>query len=182
MGIYLMRDMAGLDVSWRVRKAKAGLGLLDMTAPDYNPLADRLCEAGQFGQKTGSGYYAYEGRNGTPRPDVEEMLAAISAEKGFTRRAVADEEIVPRIVGAMVNEGAKILGEGFAQRASDIDVAYVNGYGFPRYRGGPMFWAEQQGLDKVLDQFKGYAERYPAIWQPAPLLVEKAAAGKGWAG
>ena len=149
---------------------------------DYNPLSDRLCELGQFGQKTGSGYYAYEGRNGTPRPEVEEMLAVIAAEKGFARREVADEEIVPRIVGAMVNEGAKILGEGFAQRASDIDVAYVNGYGFPRYRGGPMFWAEQQGLDKVLEQFKAYAARYPALWEPAPLLVEKAAGGKGWAG
>jgi len=182
MGYYLMRDMAGLDVSWRVRKAKAEIGLLDKTTLDYNPLGDRLCEAGQFGQKTGSGYYAYEGRNGTPRPEVEEMLTAISAEKGFTRRQVGDEEIVPRIIGAMVNEAAKILGEGYAQRASDIDVAYVNGYGFPRYRGGPMFWAEQQGLDKVLAQFQGYAERYPAIWQPAPLLVEKAAAGKGWAG
>jgi 3-hydroxyacyl-CoA dehydrogenase len=110
------------------------------------------------------------------------MSAQIAAEKGIPRRAIGEEEIVWRILAAMVNEGARIVDEGYAQRASDIDVTYVSGYGFPRHRGGPMFWAEQQGLDKVLDQFKGYAERYPAIWQPAPLLVEKAAAGKGWAG
>jgi len=182
MGLYLMRDMAGLDVSYSVRKNKAAIGKLDMTELAYNPLADRLCEQGDFGQKTGKGYYAYEGRSATPRPDVVDLQAGISAEKGIARRAIGAEEIVWRILSAMVNEGAQIVGEGHAQRPSDIDVAYVAGYGFPKYRGGPMFWAEQQGLAKVLDRIREYGKTYPERWQPAPLLVARAEAGKGWAG
>ena len=180
MGLYLMRDMAGLDVSYSVRKNKAAIGQLDMAELAYNPLADRLCDQGEFGQKTGKGYYAYEGRAATLRPEVVDLLAGISAEKGMTRRTIDAEEIVWRILSAMVNEGARIVGEGHAQRPSDIDVAYVAGYGFPKYRGGPMFWAQQQGLDKVLARIREYGKAYPERWQPAQLLVERAEAGKGW--
>jgi len=180
MGLYLMRDMAGLDISYSVRRNKAAIGKLDLTELAYNPLADRLCDQGDFGQKTGKGYYAYEGRTATTRPDVVELQARISAEKGIPQRVIDPEEIVWRILAAMVNEGALIVGEGHAQRPSDIDVAYVAGYGFPKYRGGPMFWAEQQGLDKVLARIREYGRAYPDRWQPAPLLVDRAEAGKGW--
>jgi 3-hydroxyacyl-CoA dehydrogenase len=182
MGLYLMRDMAGLDVSYAVRKNKAAIGLLDMTARAYNPLADRLCLQGDFGQKTGQGYYAYEGRNPSPRLQIEEMSAQIAAEKGIPRRAIGEEEIVWRILAAMVNEGARIVDEGYAQRASDIDVTYVSGYGFPRHRGGPMFWAEQQGLDKVCARIRDYATDDPERWPVARLLQERAEAGMGWNG
>ena len=182
MGVYLMRDMAGLDVSYRVRRNKAAAGELDMGSIFYNPIADRLCEDGDYGQKTGKGYYAYEGRDASPRPDVEEKLQAISAEKGIERKPMTDEEIVWRILSAMVNEGAKIVDEGYAQRASDIDVAYAFGYGFPKYRGGPMFWAQQQGLDKVFAKIKEYELRYPERWKPAKLLEQRAQAGAGWKG
>ncbi|HUD93909.1 3-hydroxyacyl-CoA dehydrogenase NAD-binding domain-containing protein [Sphingobium sp.] len=174
MGIYLMRDMAGLDVSYRVRRNKAAIGELDMASIYYNPIADRICEDGDYGQKTGKGYYAYEGRTPSPRPDVETKLEQISAEKGIARSAISDEEIVWRILAAMVNEGAKIVEEGYAQRASDIDVTYAFGYGFPKYRGGPMFWAEQQGLDKVCSRIETYALKYPERWKPSGLLKDRA--------
>jgi len=182
MGIYLMRDMAGLDVSYRVRRNKAATGALDMASRTYNPIADRICERGDHGQKTGKGYYAYEGRNASPRPEVEATLQDISREKGIARKAIPDEEVRWRILAAIVNEGAKIVEEGIAQRASDIDVAYVHGYGFPKYRGGPMFWAEQQGLDTMLAKVKEYQAHYPDRWQPSSLLVDRATAGKGWDG
>ncbi|CAN5283101.1 3-hydroxyacyl-CoA dehydrogenase NAD-binding domain-containing protein [soil metagenome] len=182
MGIYLMRDMAGLDVSYRVRRNKAAAGQLDMASIFYNPIADRLCEDGDYGQKTSKGYYAYEGRDATPRADVEEKLKVISTEKGIERAPISDDEIVWRILAAMVNEGAKIVEEGYAQRASDIDVTYAFGYGFPKYRGGPMFWAEQQGLDKVYAKIKEYEVKYPERWKPAGLLKERAETGKGWNG
>jgi 3-hydroxyacyl-CoA dehydrogenase len=180
MGIYLMRDMAGLDVSYRVRRNKAAAGELDMSSIFYNPIADRLCEAGDYGQKTSKGYYAYEGREATPRLDLEEKLQAISGEKGIERKPITDEEIVWRILSAMVNEGARIVEEGYAQRVSDIDVAYAFGYGFPKYRGGPMFWAEQQGLAKVFAKIKEYEARYPERWKPSKLLEARAQAGAGW--
>lgn len=182
MGIYLMRDMAGLDVSYRVRRNKAAVGELDMSSTFYNPIADRLSEAGDYGQKSGKGYYAYEGRDARPRPDVAEMLQAISAEKGISRVPISDEEILWRILSSMVNEGAKIVEEGYAQRASDIDVTYVFGYGFPKYRGGPMFWAEQQGLDKVNAKVQEYQAKYPERWKPSGLLKDRAEARKGWNG
>lgn len=180
MGIYLMRDMAGLDVGWLVRKNRMKDGTIDPNAADYNPLMDRLCEKGRYGQKTGAGLYKYDGRNAAPDAEVEAMLIQISAEKGITRRAISDEEIVWRVLAAMVNEGAKIVEEGYAQRASDIDVTYAFGYGFPKYRGGPMFWAEQQGLDKVYAKIREYEVQYPQRWKPANLLKDRAEAGKGW--
>ena len=182
MGVYLMRDMAGLDVGWRIRKNRIGEGTLDPLALTYVPIADRLCEAGRFGQKTGSGYYKYDGRKAFADPEVERMLADISAEKGIERRSIDKDEIVWRVMAAMVNEGAEILDEGIAQRASDIDVTYAFGYGFPKYRGGPMFWAEQQGLNKVYDKVSEYEVRFGNRWQPARLLKERAEAGTGWNG
>jgi len=174
MGIYLMRDMAGLDVSYRVRRNKAAAGELDMNSIFYNPIADRLCEDGDYGQKTGKGYYAYEGRNATPRPELEEKLRIISQEKGIERKPMTDEEIVWRILSAMVNEGAKIVEEGYAQRASDIDVAYAFGYGFPKYRGGPMFYADTIGLPKVLARIREFG------WTPAPLLEKLVSEGRSF--
>ena len=180
MGVYLMRDMAGLERSYLTRKNKAASGELDVNELTYNPLPDRLGERGEFGQKTGLGYYAYAGRDACPRPEISEMLQQISREKGIVRGEIGPEEITWRILAAMVNEGARIVDEGYAQRVSDIDVTYVFGYGFPKHRGGPMFWAGQQGLDRVFARVSEYAARYPARWQPARLLQERADAEKGW--
>jgi len=171
MGLYLMRDMAGLDVGWRIRKYREEFRDKSLR---YSPVADRICELGRFGQKTGAGYYNYEGRNATPAPEIEELIVKVSKDLGIERRAVSDDEIVWRVLGAMANEGAKIVGEGIAIRASDVDVTYIFGYGFPRHQGGPMFWAEQQGLDKLYERVKGYHAEQGVLWTPAPLL-EKAA-------
>ncbi|MGQ0701196.1 MAG: 3-hydroxyacyl-CoA dehydrogenase NAD-binding domain-containing protein [Panacagrimonas sp.] len=177
MGLYLMRDLAGLDVSWRVRKGNAATRDKSLR---YSPVSDRICELGRFGQKTGAGYYKYEGRNASPDPQIEKLIESVAADLGVKRRAVSDEDIVTRVLSAMANEGARILGEGVAIRASDIDVTYLYGYGFPRHQGGPMFWAESQGLDKVLEVVQRYHAEQGAIWAPAALLIERAASGKGW--
>ncbi|MGM9488203.1 3-hydroxyacyl-CoA dehydrogenase NAD-binding domain-containing protein [Ideonella sp. YS5] len=143
MGLFAMRDMAGLDVFWRIRQQQ------NATRPRparYSPIADRLYERGRLGQKTGSGYYVYRGREATPDPEVESLIAGVSAELGFEREPIADEDILHRLLRAMAREGARLLEEGVAQRAGDIDVVYANGYGFPRYRGGPMWWAREVGL------------------------------------
>jgi 3-hydroxyacyl-CoA dehydrogenase len=182
MGLYLMRDMSGLDVGWRMRQGRIEAGTLDTASPEYAPLADRLCEAGRFGQKTGAGYYRYEGREATPDPEVEAMLAAIADAKGTRRRSFTNDEIVEQILSAMVNEGAKILEEGIAQRSSDIDVTYIYGYGFPKHRGGPMFWARQQGLDRILQVVRTNHARFGERWKPAKLLEERVATGKDWDG
>ena len=139
MGLFAMRDMAGLDVIWRIRQQQASTRAAHLR---YSPIADRICEMGRFGQKTGRGYYLYQGRVPTPDPDIEALIRDVSAELGIERRAIADQDILHRLLCAMVNEGARILEEGVAQRAGDIDVVYVNGYGFPSYRGGPMWWAQ----------------------------------------
>ena len=177
MGLYLMRDMAGLDVGWRIRKYREQFRPKHLR---YSPIADRLCEQGRFGQKTGMGYYRYEGRSATPDPEVEALIEQVSRELGFVREPVSDEEVVDRVLCAMANEGARIVGEGVALRASDIDVTYAFGYGFPRYRGGPMFWAEQQGLACVYERVRHYHERHGDLWTPAPLLEQVARSGGGW--
>ncbi|MFO1466054.1 MAG: 3-hydroxyacyl-CoA dehydrogenase NAD-binding domain-containing protein, partial [Steroidobacteraceae bacterium] len=174
MGIFLMRDMAGLDIGWRVRQRK------EATRPKHlrhTTLPDRICEMGRFGQKTGAGYYQYQGREASPDPVIEQLIIEYSARAGITRKPVSSEEIVRRILTAMAYEGAKILDEGIASRASDIDVTYVYGYGFPRYRGGPMFWAEQQGLAQVRDWVLEYHRVHGDHWKPVRLLDEAAAAG-----
>lgn len=177
MGPFRMGDLAGLDVGWRIRKGKAHLRPADER---YSPVADRLCEMGRFGQKTGAGFYRYEGRDAIPDPVTDEIILASAKEQGIERREISDEEIVQRCMYPLVNEGARILEEGIAIRASDIDITYLFGYGFPVYRGGPMFWAEQIGLDKVLATIRGFHKVHGKFWEPAPLLVQRAEAGKGW--
>jgi 3-hydroxyacyl-CoA dehydrogenase len=174
MGIYRMRDLSGLDVGWRSRKHREQFR---DKSTRYSPIGDRLYEQGRFGQKTKAGYYLYKGRAPEPDPAVERLIEDTSAELGITRRPMRDADIVTRILAAMVNEGAKIIGEGFAQRASDIDVVFVYGYGFPRYKGGPMFWAEQCGFKTVLADVQRFFEAHGILWKPAPLLVELAETG-----
>jgi len=179
MGIFRMGDLAGGDIGWAIRKRKYA----------ENPqmrrfaIADRLCEMGRFGQKTGAGFYRYEpGRRDALRdPIVDEIVDGCRKEAGITPRKVSDEEIVQRCIYALVNEGARILEEGIAQRASDIDMVYVFGYGFPPYRGGPMLYADTVSLVNVARTMKRFAQLPrvdQAFWQPAPLLARLAAEGK----
>ena len=179
MGPYQMADLAGLDVSWRVRKAQAP------TRPShlrYSPVADRICEQGRYGQKTGAGWYRYEEGSRVPIPDaaIHELIAGVSAELGITRRTIDDDEIIPRCLYPLVNEGAKILDEGLALRASDIDVIWMHGYGFPRYRGGPMFWADLVGLRTIYDTMSRLRDEHGEWLDPAPLLRRLAEQGKGF--
>ena len=180
MGPYQMGDLTGLDVSWRVRKAQAATRPAHLR---YSPVADRLCEMGRYGQKTGAGWYRYEAGSRDPVPDpvVDELIVGVSAELGIARRAVRDDEIIPRLFYPLVNEGAKILDEGLALRAGDIDVIWMRGYGFPRYRGGPMFWAERVGLRTVYDAMSRLFDEHGAWLEPAPLLKRLAEQGKGFA-
>ncbi len=175
MGPFAMGDLAGLDVGWRIRK---GRGV-------KSPVADRICELGRFGQKTGSGYFTYEKGDRTPIPDpeVEKIIVDVATEQGITRRFVSDEEILQRLLYPMVNEGAKILDEKIAIRASDIDVIWVYGYGWPVYRGGPMFWGDQIGLKNLRDRMNEFKKQSgDAFWTPAPLLDRLANEGKGFTG
>jgi 3-hydroxyacyl-CoA dehydrogenase len=172
MGPFAMGDLAGLDVGWRIRKGKGA----------KSAVADRLCEMGRFGQKTGAGYYRYEAGDRTPRPDpeVERIILDVSREAGIERRPIPDEEILARLLYPMVNEGAKILDEKLAIRASDIDVIWVYGYGWPVYRGGPMHWADSIGLDAIRKRMLELEPRLGAHWQPADLLVRLAESGEGF--
>jgi 3-hydroxyacyl-CoA dehydrogenase len=172
MGPFAMGDLAGLDVGWRIRKGKGV----------KSAVADRICEMGRFGQKTGAGYFRYEKGDRTPRPDmeVEKIIVEVSSEMGITRRKISEEEILARLLYPMVNEGAKILDEGIAIRASDIDVIWVYGYGWPVYRGGPMFWADQVGVKKINDQLLDWQKKEGDVWKPAGLMAKLAASGKGF--
>ncbi len=176
MGPYQMGDLAGLDISWRIRKRQAA------TRPPhlrYSRIADVLCERGRFGQKTGAGWYRYESGSREPHPDPEvtAIIEAISAEEGITRRDISDTEIVERCLFALVNEGARILEEGVAARASDIDLIWINGYGFPRHRGGPMFWAASVGLPQVAAVVERLHTEQGDLVQPSALLLDLARAG-----
>jgi 3-hydroxyacyl-CoA dehydrogenase len=173
MGPFAMGDLAGLDVGWRIRK---GRGV-------KSPVADRICELGRFGQKTGAGYFRYEkgDRTPIPDPDVEKIITEVAAEQGIVRRHIGDDEIRERLLYPMVNEGAKILEEKIAIRASDIDVVWVYGYGWPVYRGGPMFWADAVGLRTLRDRMLEFKKKTgDAFWTPAPLLDRLASEGKGF--
>jgi 3-hydroxyacyl-CoA dehydrogenase len=177
MGPFTMYDMAGNDIGWEVRKRRY------QERPDfiYSKVADRICEQGRFGQKTGKGFYKYESGNRKPIPDadVDRIIEKYRSEIGVKPRAISDEEIVQRLIYAMVNEAANILEEGIALRASDIDMVYLTGYGFPAYRGGPMFYADTVGLDKVLKSIEGFQKGYQgAAWKTAPLLVKLAKEGR----
>src|SRR5256712_620125 len=172
MGPFAMGGLGGLDVGWRVRKARGTKA----------PVADRLCELGHFGQKTGSGFYHYEGGDRTPRPDpeVERIILEVSQGQGIKRRQIPDDEILARLLYPMINEGAKILEEGLAIRASDIDVIWVYGYGWPVYRGGPMYWADQVGLKTIRDRMRELQQRTgDEFWRPAGLLGKLADQGQG---
>jgi 3-hydroxyacyl-CoA dehydrogenase len=176
MGIFAVDDMAGIDVAWRIRQE---LGNFTAPAGGRAPLvADRLCEMGRFGQKTGAGWYRYdESRTARPDPDVVALIRRSAAEAGIPQRTFTDAEIVERCIYALVNEGARILEAGYAQRASDIDVIYANGYGFPPWRGGPMFYADRVGLKTVLARVSAFHRELGPRWEPAPLLVRLAGAG-----
>jgi len=187
MGPFRMADLAGNDVGWYIRKRHYA----EHPEMKFPKFADKICELGRFGQKTGAGYYKYEPgkRNAIPDPLVEEMLVKHRAEQGITPRKLTDDEIVHRLMFALVNEGAKILEEGIAMRASDIDMIYLTGYGFPRFRGGPMLYADMFGLYNVvnrLNDFAAQAAKTPNgdadCWKPAPLLAKLAAEGKSFNG
>jgi len=176
MGPFRMSDLAGNDIGWAIRKRKAA------QQPDVRQprLPDLLCEAGRFGQKTGAGWYDYAPGTRTAQPSavVHDMIARHAAGLGLAPRAIPDAEIVERLVYALVNEGARILEEGVAQRASDIDVVYLAGYGFPPYRGGPMFYADTAGLPAVVAAIERFAQGYEGgAWVAAPLLVRLAGEG-----
>ena len=181
MGPFQMNDLVGLDLGWRARKLG---GMKPEDVPITARVADKLCEMERFGQKTNRGFYIYpEGsRAGQPDPEVVQMVEATSAELGIDRRPIDDDEVLKRCLYPMINEGARILEDGIAIRACDIDIVYINGYGFPEVTGGPMFWADQQGLDNILADIKKFQAEYggPA-WEPAPLLEKLVAEGKTFA-
>ena len=180
MGRFAMSDLAGLDISWSSRKRAAATRPAHLR---YSKVADRLCEMGRFGQKTGAGFYRYETGSRTPLPDpvVQQVIEDCAREAGIARRTISDEEIVERTIYALVNEGAKVLEDGIAQRASDIDLIYVNGYGFPAWRGGPMFYADTVGLAKVYERVCEFHRQQGEFWKPAPLLARLAQSGKTFA-
>ncbi len=178
MGPYAVADLAGLDIGWAVRKRKRAEGV-DPRARDFT-YADKLCEDGHFGQKTGTGYYVYQAgkRAGVPNPDVMPLIEADRAAQGLTPRDFSDDEIVRRYMAAMVNEAAKVVGEGIARRPLDVDVTLLYGYGFPRYRGGPLKWADMVGLPRLLSDMQDWAKEDGYFWQPAPLLEKLVAEGR----
>jgi 3-hydroxyacyl-CoA dehydrogenase len=179
MGPFRMSDLAGNDVGWYIRKRR----YVETPQLVYSRIADRICELGRFGQKTGLGWYRYEPgrRDALPDPAVDALIVSYRTEHGMAPRSIADQEIVERCIYALVNEGARILEDGIASRASDIDIVYLTGYGFPRYRGGPMHYVDAVGLFNVIramHRFAAAGRGDPAFWQPAPLLARLAAEGK----
>jgi 3-hydroxyacyl-CoA dehydrogenase len=175
MGPFAVGDLAGLDVGYAGRKRRAAAN------PNYRklPIADALVEMGRYGQKTGAGWYRYEKGDRTPHvdPEVTALIERMSAEMGITRRAFSDEEILRRLLFSSVNEACRILEEGKAYRASDIDVMWLHGFGFPRYRGGLMFWADQIGVREVYNQIAAWHQQYGERWAPSALLRELAESG-----
>ncbi len=181
MGPFRMSDLAGNDIGWAIRKRR----YREQPGLKYSKIADRLCEQGRFGQKTGLGWYRYEAgrRDAVPDPAVERMIVDYRKEIGAQRRAIGDDEIVHRLIFALVNEGSAILQEGISSRASDIDMVYLTGYGFPLHRGGPMLYADEVGLYNVVDRIKRFAANPhgdPGFWKPAPLLAKLASEGKSF--
>ncbi len=179
MGPFQVTDLAGGDIGWATRKRRAATRNPEAR---YVEIADRICERGWFGQKTGRGFYLYpEGaRVGQPDPEVLAIVDAERQKKGVTPRSFTQEEILRRYMAAMVNEGAKVVEEGIALRPLDVDVTFMSGYGFPRHRGGPMKWADMEGLPKILADIESFAKEDPLFWQPAPLLVRLVKEGKGF--
>ena len=179
MGPFRMSDLAGNDVGWYIRKRR----YIEHPGMNYPRIADLICEQGRFGQKTRAGFYRYEKgrRDAIADPVVEQMIVDHRASLGIKARRLSDDEIVHRLVFALVNEGAKILEEGIALRAVDIDIVYLTGYGFPNWRGGPMFYADTVGLKQVVARIEEFGAKHGAdLWTPAPLLKKLAAEGKGF--
>ena len=183
MGPFRVGDLAGNDIGWSIRKRRY------VERPDfvYSKIADQICERGRFGQKTGAGWYRYQPgkRDALPDPIVEEMIENYRKQLGLTPRKISDDEIIHRCAFALANEGAKILEEGIAQRASDVDMVYLTGYGFPVFRGGPMRYADEVGLYNVVRAMKTFAKNPhgdPGFWRPAPLLERLAASGNSFTG
>ena len=176
MGPYAVADLAGLDIGWAVRKRKRAEAGIE----GVSTYADKICEAGNFGQKTGKGYYDYAAgaKARVPNPDVMDLIAAERVAAGIATRDFTENQIVRRYMAAMVNEAAKVVGEGIARRPLDVDMTLLFGYGFPRYRGGPLMWADIVGLPDLLSDIENYAKEDTAFWAPAPLLKELAASGK----
>ncbi len=169
MGPFAMADLAGLDLGWEKEKSKG------------STIRELLCEMDRRGQKNGRGFYDYdETRKATPSPEVEKVILDFSKKQGLERRQIADQEILERCLYPMINEGAKILDEGIALRASDIDIVWINGYGWPVYRGGPMHYANEVGLDHVLDRLKAYQAEHGKAFEPSPMLEKLASSGKGF--
>ena len=174
MGPFRMMDLVGLDLGWRARK------LANIESPVVNKISDALCELEKFGQKNGKGFYNYSkgSRAPNPAPENEDIYESISKESNIVRREISDKEIIDRCILAMVNEGAQILAEGVAQRSGDLDIVYINGYGFPIWRGGPMFYANKLGLDEVVKKLKEFSTMDHGFWKPAPLLEKLATEGQ----
>jgi 3-hydroxyacyl-CoA dehydrogenase len=182
VGPFGMQDIAGIDVGARIRQYLKSIGKTRAEGPQ-SEIPDRLFEMGRYGQKTGAGWYRYDapgGRNRTPDVLIDELAEQAAAKRGIRRRPIADDEVVARITTALANEGARVLEEGYATRAGDIDIIYVYGFGFPRHRGGPMFYAETVGLDIVLKRVNEYRARFGDYWEPAPLLQRLVAEGRGF--
>jgi 3-hydroxyacyl-CoA dehydrogenase len=175
MGPLAVRDLAGNDVGYLIRKARK------IPADErFSPILQRVYEAGRLGQKSGKGFYRYEGRTRISDPEIMTLIEAVSRDLGIARRPISDEEILSRLLSPLVNEGARIVEEGIALRASDVDVVYANGYGFPAYKGGPLFWAQETGFGKIIETMQKLAPTHGRRWQPAPLLERLAASGQGW--
>lgn len=176
MGPLRTMDLAGQDIGWNIRKRRA------VEQPDrpYSLIPDLICEMGRYGQKTGSGYYQYpDGRTAVDDPEIEQLIISHSEKLGIHRREISDQEIIQRCLLAMANEGARIVEEGIAYRPSDIDVIYINGYGFPAERGGPMFQADEFGLKEALQTIRAFqGQRHGWAWEPAALLVQLAEDGR----
>ena len=178
MGPFRVYDLAGLDISWAIEKRRAETRPAEER---FSPLLGRICDLGRCGQKTGAGWYKYEdGRTAVPDPLIETMLTERSAEMGINRRDISDEEILQRCIYSLINEGAKILEEDLAIRASDIDVIWQHGYGFPRWRGGPMFYADTVGLAEVVKTLDHFHAEWGDKWEPTALLRELADSGSSF--
>ncbi len=180
MGPLAVGDLAGLDVSWRIRKEYKHLEPKGIRVPE---VSDQLCEQGRYGQKTNAGWYKYEPGNRAPIADplVQQIIEKTAAAHGIKRRAISNEEILERTLYSLVNEGANILAEGIALRAVDIDMLYILGYGFPAFRGGPMWYADTVGLKKVFEKVQEFEKAHGSLWAPSPLLKQLAESGRTFA-
>ena len=179
MGPFQMSDLAGGDIGWATRKRRAATR---NPKARYVQIADRICERGWFGQKTGRGYYLYPqgSRTGQPDPEVQAIIDAERERAGITPRSFTADEIMRRYMAAMINEGANVVDQGIALRPLDVDATFLYGYGFPRYRGGPMKYADMVGLDQVLADIRTFAKEEPLFWQPSPLLERLVDEGKNF--